>query len=270
MSYHNTTMNEPLVSVVMSIYNCEKFVDETIQSVINQTYKHWELIIVNNCSTDNTLDIINNLESNYRNIKVYSTDSNSGGPAVPRNIGVQKAKGKFVAFIDSDDIWHPKKLEIQLPYLDKYKLVCSINNVINNGGILLLTKSLVSNSKLSFNKMIMRNSIRHSSVVVHKDLFLKIMFDEDKLLNGLEDIHAYLQYLAINGDGILIGKPLVNIRIIPDSLGSKIIGQERLAKSSYILLKCMISTKRYDSILSALLFKIIIHIKYLIKGWFRL
>ena len=101
-------------------------------------------------------------------------------------------------------------------------------------------------------------------------LFLSIMFDEDKFLNGLEDINAYRRYLARNGDGILIGKPLVEHRIISQSLGSNIIGEQRFVKGIYGLTKSMIATERYDKILLCLFIKIRSYIKYLIvKKFYR-
>ena len=99
MTFYKKIKNKPLFSVIMSVYNCELYINETIKSVIKQAYKNWELIIVDNCSTDKTVSLLNNFQSMNDNIKVYINESNSGGPAVPRNIGIQKSKGKFIAII---------------------------------------------------------------------------------------------------------------------------------------------------------------------------
>ncbi len=264
MTFDEKIKNSPLCSIIMSVYNGELYVKETIKSVINQSYKNWELIIVDNCSTDKTIDILNNFQSINDNIKVYVTEFNSGGPAIPRNIGIKKTKGKYLAFLDSDDIWYENKLTIQLDYIKKYNLVCSLSNKIDEKGLMIYEQSTVSDQLIDLSALVMRNKIVHSSVVVHKNLFLSIMFDEDKLLNGLEDINAYRRYLALQSNGVLIGRPLISNRVLSSSLGSEIKGEKRLAKGIYSLVKSMIVTDRYDGILICLLSHIRTYIKYLI------
>ena len=248
----------------MSVYNGELYIKETIESVINQSYKNWELIIVDNCSQDGTIDILNNFQSRYDNIKVHVTESNTGGPAIPRNIGIKKSNGTYLAFLDSDDIWYEDKLKIQLGYVNKYVLICSLANRIDEDGKLISSETTMSDQLINLSALAMRNKIIHSSVLVHKDLFLKIMFDEDKFLNGLEDINAYRRYLASHGNGVLVGKPLIEHRVLSHSLGSNIVGEKRFAKGIYGLTKSMIASDRYDRILLCLLIKIRSHIKYLI------
>jgi len=262
MTFEKLQNNKSLCSIIMSVYNGELYIKETIKSVINQSYKNWELIIVDNCSTDKTIDILNDFQSRYDNIKVYITESNSDGPAVPRNIGIQKSKGKYLAFLDSDDIWYENKLAIQLDYIKKYNLVCSLSNKIDDEGMMISEESTVADQLIDLSALVMRNKIVHSSVVVHKDLFLSIMFDEDKLINGLEDINAYRRYLALHSNGVLIGRPLISNRVLSSSLGSGIKGEKRLAKGIYSLAKSMIVTDTYDGILMCLLIKIRSYIKY--------
>tara|TARA_Y100001980_G_C14541974_1_gene320165 strand:+ start:1296 stop:2144 length:849 start_codon:yes stop_codon:yes gene_type:complete len=264
MTIEKKNKHRPVYSIIMSVYNGELYLKETIKSVINQSYKKWELIIVDNCSTDTTIDILNDFQSGYDNIKIYSTDINSGGPALPRNIGIKNSGGSYLAFIDSDDIWYKEKLETQLDYVDKFSLICSLANRVDENGKKLSAENVTSDQIIDLSVLARKNKIIHSSVVVQKDLFLSIMFDEDKFLNGLEDINAYRRYLARNGDGILIGKPLVEHRIISQSLGSNIIGEQRFVKGIYGLTKSMIATERYDKILLCLFIKIRSYIKYLI------
>lgn len=107
-----------LVSVIMPAYNAETTILSAINSVINQTISDWELIIVDDCSVDNSLGIIKKFCSIDNRIKLLSTEKNTGSPASPRNIGIQHAKGRFIAFCDSDDIWLPTKLEEQIPLFD--------------------------------------------------------------------------------------------------------------------------------------------------------
>ena len=105
-----------LVSIIMPTFNNSNFINESIQSVINQKFIFWELIIVDDGSTDNTSNIINNYLYDKR-IKYFYQENN--GPAVARNYGISKASGKYLAFLDSDDLWRPNKLQVQYNHLKK-------------------------------------------------------------------------------------------------------------------------------------------------------
>ena len=108
-------MKTPLVSVITPCYNAALFIAEAINSVISQSYTNWELLIVDDCSTDNSaLIILEYCSVDYR-IHYFKTEQPSGSPCIPRNIGIQNAKGRYIAFLDSDDVWLPCKLEEQLP-----------------------------------------------------------------------------------------------------------------------------------------------------------
>jgi len=109
-------MNE-FVSIIMPSYNTAKYIAESIDSVINQTHTNWELIIVDDCSTDNTDEIIKPYLEDSR-IKYLKNEKNSGA-AVSRNYALREAKGKWIAFLDSDDIWYPEKLEKQIDFMMK-------------------------------------------------------------------------------------------------------------------------------------------------------
>jgi glycosyltransferase involved in cell wall biosynthesis len=109
---------KPLVSVITSCYNSSNFVSQSIESVINQTYRNWELIIVDDCSTDSSVEIIKNFIRKDNRIKLFLLSKNSGSPVKPRNTGIRNAQGRYIAFLDSDDIWLPTKLEKQLLFFD--------------------------------------------------------------------------------------------------------------------------------------------------------
>lgn len=106
-------MNE-LVSVIMPVYNAEEYVEVAICSVISQSYRNWELLVVDDCSTDASVSIIKSFEEHDKRIHFFQTNSSSGSPVRPRNIAVEAAKGRYIAFLDSDDVWLPNKLEEQL------------------------------------------------------------------------------------------------------------------------------------------------------------
>lgn len=105
------------VSIIMPNYNCEKFIDETISSVLAQTYTDWELLIVDDCSTDKSVEIIKNYCGKDERIKLFINDKNSGAAAA-RNRALREATGKWIAFLDSDDLWLPTKLEKQLAFME--------------------------------------------------------------------------------------------------------------------------------------------------------
>lgn len=110
---------QELVSVIMPVHNAETFLDESIGSVLQQTYPYWELLIVDDCSTDKSPSIIAGYAAQDSRIHCFKTQSPSGSPCLPRNIGIELAKGRFIAFLDSDDCWLPDKLEWQLPLFEK-------------------------------------------------------------------------------------------------------------------------------------------------------
>ena len=109
-------MNE-LVSIIMPSYNTSRFIEETINSVLSQTYSDWELLIVDDCSSDDTDDVVQPFLADGR-IRYLKNERNSGA-AVSRNRALREARGKWIAFLDSDDLWMPEKLEKQIEFMKK-------------------------------------------------------------------------------------------------------------------------------------------------------
>lgn len=105
-----------LVSIVMPSYNTGQYIADSIKSIQNQTYKNWELIIVDDCSTDNSLEVIRSFSE--PRIRLLQNKKNSGA-AISRNYALREAKGKWIAFLDSDDTWAPEKLEKQIQFMEK-------------------------------------------------------------------------------------------------------------------------------------------------------
>lgn len=121
-----STKNKELVSIIMPSYNTARFISESIQSVKKQTYKNWELIIVDDCSTDNTDEIVGKFLEDNR--ICYIKNSENSGAAVSRNAALRKAQGKWIAFLDSDDLWTPDKLEKQIQFMKKNNYHFSYTN----------------------------------------------------------------------------------------------------------------------------------------------
>lgn len=120
-------MMNHLVSIIMPSYNCEQFVEESVCSVQAQTYQNWEIIFVDDCSTDGTLKLVKELAERDSRIKVFQNEFQCGA-AVTRNIAYQKAKGRWIAFLDSDDLWEPEKLERQIAFMEQYEYAFTYTN----------------------------------------------------------------------------------------------------------------------------------------------
>lgn len=134
-----------LVSIITPSYNSSKFIAETIEGVLKQTYHNWELLITDDCSTDNSVEIINKYVQQDSRIKLLNLDVNSGA-GVCRNNSIKAAKGRYIAFCDSDDVWMPQKLEKQLALMEKmdcafsYSSYMQIDEEGNEIGIVICNK----------------------------------------------------------------------------------------------------------------------------------
>lgn len=109
---------DELVSVIMPSFKCGRFIEESIKSVQSQTYTNWELLVVDDCSKDGTVDIVEELMSGDKRIRLFKNLNNSGA-AISRNKALKEAKGRWIAFLDSDDLWEPTKLEKQIGFMEE-------------------------------------------------------------------------------------------------------------------------------------------------------
>lgn len=116
-----------LVSIIMPSYNTERFIAESIKSVQAQTYKNWELIIVDDCSTDNTDEVVEGFQDERI---IYLKNEKNSGAAVSRNRALREAKGRWIAFLDSDDLWLPEKLEKQISFMKEKGYAFSYTNYV--------------------------------------------------------------------------------------------------------------------------------------------
>lgn len=138
-----------LVSIIMPNWNCETYVGETIHSVQSQSYQNWELIIIDDCSTDSSCDVIESFAEKDGRIKLLRNSKNLGA-AESRNLGLREAKGKWIAFLDSDDLWLPNKLEKQLEFMDangydySYTRYCEIDSHGDETGVMVAGPKRVS------------------------------------------------------------------------------------------------------------------------------
>lgn len=143
------------VSIIMPNYNCEKFIEQTVDSVLAQTYGNWELLIVDDCSTDNSVEIIKNYCEKDERIKLFINEKNSGA-AASRNYALREATGRWIAFLDSDDIWLPEKLQRQLAFMveNGYKFTFTkyrqIDEQSNRLGRVVVGPKMISKRKMRY------------------------------------------------------------------------------------------------------------------------
>ena len=158
-------MSEKLVSIIMPTYNCANFIARTLDSVQAQTYKNWELIIVDDRSGDNTKEIVDEYIKNDSRISYHLLEVNSGA-AVARTTAMKLAKGSYMAFLDSDDIWMPEKLERQIKWMtdNGYAFSCTAYEQIDENDN-SLNRVIKTVKKTDYNRLLLDCPVGNSTVV---------------------------------------------------------------------------------------------------------
>ncbi len=192
-----------LVSVIVPCFNGAKYIESTIRSVLAQTHKYIQVIVVDDKSTDSSVSIVRALAHEDDRIKLIELQRNHGAPAAPRNEGVRLATGDWIAFLDADDLWHPKKLEYQLNALNQYDaLACStmMRDLALNQSFEFLEPGKIHVQKITFLKQLVKYRTPTSSIIVKRDLMINCPFKEDLQFKAREDtdcftrIHEYIPY----------------------------------------------------------------------------
>lgn len=198
----------PLVSIVMPSHNSENTISESIQSVIKQTFQDWELLIVDDKSTDGTWEIINNFSSLHQNIRKFRSEVNQGAGA-SRNLAIEKAEGRFIAFLDSDDIWEHEKLEEQISFMLKnnYPFTYTYYTGFDNQGDLNLIKSP---KFTTYNKLIYSNVIGCLTAVYDTKHFGKKFMP---LIRKRQDMGLWLELLKSTPKAYCLPKSLAKYRV---------------------------------------------------------
>ena len=205
-----------LFSIVLPTYNHAKLIGNAIKSIVNQTYKNWELIIIDNHSTDNTSDIISSFKNNK--IKVFKI-KNNGVIASSRNLGIKMSNGDWIAFIDSDDIWYPNKLSSVFKNINKkrnYHVFCH-NELKKNMKTNKIINLIYGPSTRNFYAYMLKNGnkLSTSSTVISKNYIKskKLLFREDANLITVEDYDFWLLLARSNAKFYFINKFLGEYRI---------------------------------------------------------
>lgn len=157
---------EDKVTVVTPTWNSAKYIHETIESVQAQTYQNWEMIIVDDCSTDNTVEIVKQFAAHDSRIKLYCLGKNQGA-ALARNRAIEESNGRYIAFLDADDIWKPLKIERQLQFMQNYNYAfsCTSYEIINDEGI-KTNKIIHMPVKVNYKKYLVYNILQTIGIMI--------------------------------------------------------------------------------------------------------
>jgi teichuronic acid biosynthesis glycosyltransferase TuaG len=213
-----------LVSIITPTFNSEKYIAGTIQSIQNQTHIHWELIIVDDCSCDKTVSIVADFVRNDSRIHFFQLEKNSG-TGVTRNYALTKANGRFIAFLDSDDLWKPTKLEKQIDFLLKNKLsfTFSFYECIDEGGE-LLNKLVEAPRNLSYRQLFFCNYVGNLTAIYDVKYFGKIP------ISSIRKRQDWMLWLTIL-------KKIKTAKVLPECLAYYRIRENSISASKLDLLK---------------------------------
>lgn len=223
-------MNNDLVSIITPVYNAESFLFETINAVVNQTYQNWELILVDDCSTDNSEELIKKLSEDESRIKYIKLLENSGA-AVARNTGIANAVGRYIAFLDSDDLWVENKLETQIKFMTDLSVGFTYTNfrlISENGEVIKERINLPE--KLNYTGLLKNTAIACSSVIIDRDLIGD--FRMPNVRKG-QDTATWLMLLRNHDYAYLVDQVLGSYRQVQNSISSDKLGALKRTWNTY-------------------------------------
>lgn len=208
-------MINPLVSVIMPVYNSAKYLHEAVDSVLAQSYAHWELLMVNDCSTDSSAEKMKSFSEQDQRIKTFHLSKNSGAAAA-RNLAIQNAQGKYIAFLDADDLWMPEKLAQQISYMEQHQNVLSYSwyYTMNPDGS-KQDKIIKAPAIVSYEDLLRNNTIGCLTAVYNAELLGKM---EMPLIRKRQDYGLWLNILRKGYMAHGIQEPLAIYRTGMDSL----------------------------------------------------
>lgn len=214
----------PLISVIIPLYNSEKTIRETIESVLNQTFSDFELILINDGSKDSTLDIVSSIQDSRLKVFSYS----NAGISASRNRGISQASGEFIAFLDHDDLWTPDKLELQLKALQENPqaaVAYSWNNTIDESSQVLRRGGRVNVNTNTYAKFLVGNFLETASnPLIRKEALIQVGgFDESVL--GPEDWDLFVR-LAARYHFVEVPQAQVLYRLTASAVSSNVLMME--------------------------------------------
>ncbi len=208
-----------LVSIITPIYNCEKLIAETIQCVQAQTYQNWELLLVDDCSTDSSAEVIQSFVKNDSRVKYFKLEKNSGA-AVARNKALEESKGRFVAYLDADDLWKKEKLEKQVKYMleHHYAFTCTDYEKLDEAGN-SLGKIVKIPARVNYNLFLRNTIIQTVCVMVDTQITGKELLVMPNIRRR-QDAATWCQLLKNGYDCYEVPETLSYYRVVKNSLSS--------------------------------------------------
>lgn len=225
-------MTKSKISIITPAYNAEKTIVETIESVLSQTYQDWEMLVIDDVSKDNTTSIVEDYSTKDYRIKLIKLEKN-GGAGVARNIGIKEAKGRYIAFLDSDDIWLPEKLEIQINFMNAngYGISFTAYELINEDSK-TLNRLVRAVESLSMEDYIKNTIIGFSTSIIDRGLIK----GELKFMNFriAEDLSFWINILGKGYKAYGLDKVLVQYRVHSNSLSANKFKSAKQILYSYL------------------------------------
>ena len=207
-----------LVSIVTPTFNSAKYIAATIQSVQKQTYQNWEMILVDDCSTDNTIHLIKNFITKDKRIQLYQLESNSG-PAVARNKGIENVSGKYMTFLDADDIWFEDFIENSIKTIEETKVHFVFSSYKRSDEELnFIYSDFIVPEKVTYTDILKSNSISCLTAFLDIETLGKKSMP---LIRKRQDMGLWLQYLKEIPFAYGIQEPKAIYRIRENSLSRK-------------------------------------------------
>jgi glycosyltransferase involved in cell wall biosynthesis len=220
-----------LVSIITPSYKSFRFISQTIESVLAQTYQNWEMIIVDDVSPDNSNEIIEEYSKKDSRIKLIKLEQNSG-PAVARNRAIEEAQGRYIAFLDADDLWKPEKLEKQLAFMinNNYELTYTNYETISENGE-NFNRIIMSPEKLNYKQLLKSNKIGCLSAIYDTKRIGKVYMP---LIKKRQDYGLWLRILKKVNYAYNVNEVLGTYRIMSNSVSSNKVD---LLKYNYALFR---------------------------------
>ncbi len=234
----------PIVSVIMPAYNSAAFISEAIGSVTQQTYPHWELIVIDDASTDTTGRIIQDVSEKDSRINLISNINNQG-PGSSRNAGIKAAKGDFIAFLDSDDVWLPDKLAFQLNFMEQHDLhMCFSSYLLMNEEGERIPQVIEALPVLTYKKLLRSNYVGNLTAIYDVRKIGKVLAPN---MRKRQDWAMWLTILKKYGPTRGILQPLAIYRVRKKSLSGNKLG---LIIHNFRIYRNFLNYGRYKSVYS--------------------
>lgn len=212
-------MVKDLVSIITPVYNCAKYLSKTIESVQGQTYINWEMLLIDDCSPDNSAEIIETYAQKDKRIH-YIKQPKNGGAALARNAGLSVAKGRYIAYLDADDIWLPNKLEHQIKFMTKNNVqfsCCDYEKIEADGTS--LNKIVHMPRTITYNQLLSNTIIQTVGVIVDLNLVDRKLLIMPNVRRG-QDSATWLQMLRNGVEFVGQNEVLAQYRRVPQSLSA--------------------------------------------------